>query len=87
MKNLEWNKIFKFVELTGGAVSKSEDGRTETDILINAAILAGLGFFSTFAGLLATNLTADPTTTFIAAGTSSGLQFFTSLALQRGLKK
>jgi len=69
---LEWTKLFKFVDSTTTTITKSEDGRTGIDLLINAAILAGLGFFSTFMGLLATNLTSDPTTAFIAAGTSSG---------------
>lgn len=83
---MDWSKLFKFVAVAApkGAQAAKTDGK---NALINAAIVAGLGFFSAFAGILSTGIVSDPVAAFIAAGTSCGLQFFTSLAVQRGLKK
>jgi len=57
------------------------------DKLINAGILAGLGFFGNLIGLGATGLTKDPKTALLAAGITAGFEFFLALAIQRGLKK
>ena len=57
------------------------------DQLINAGILAGLGFFGNLLGLGATGLTQDPKTALMAAGIAAGFEFFLALAIQRGLKK
>jgi len=55
--------------------------------LVNAGILAGLGFFSTLASLTAVGITTDPVTSLTAAAISAGVNFFTTLALQRGLRR
>ncbi|MGB9684426.1 MAG: hypothetical protein ACPL1Z_05815 [Candidatus Bathyarchaeales archaeon] len=57
------------------------------DMLINAVIMAGLGFFGTLIGLGSTGLTSDLRTGLITAGVNAGFQFFMCLALQRGLVK
>jgi len=57
------------------------------DQILNAGILAGVGFFSTLASVQATGIIKDPVTAVVAAGISAGLEFFLSLAIQRGLKK
>lgn len=57
------------------------------DQLVNAAIVAGLGAFTTLAAMTAAGIRADPLTALIAAGVSAGINFFTSLAIQRGLKE
>lgn len=57
------------------------------DQVINAGIIAGFNFFSTLAGLGATQAVKDPTTCFLAAAISAGVSFFASLVTQRGLKK
>jgi len=57
------------------------------DQLINAAIMAGLGFFSTLTSISATGIIADPATTLLAACIAAGFQFFATLAIQRGLYK
>lgn len=55
------------------------------DVLTNAAIMAGLNFFTTLAAMGATGLLADLKTGLLGAGISAGLSFFLSLAIQRGL--
>jgi len=57
------------------------------DHLVNAAIVAGLGAFTTLAAITAAGIRADPMTALIAAGISAGINFFSSLAIQRGLKE
>jgi len=57
------------------------------DMVINATITAGLGAFTTLAALNAAGIRSDPTTAALAACIAAGLNFFTSLAIQRGLKK
>ena len=83
--------MFKFIQVketeTKGAVVVESSDSTSTDMILNAGIMAGLGFFSTVAGLMASGLTSEPISACFTAGISTGLQFFTSLALQRGLKK
>jgi len=58
-----------------------------TDQVINAGIVAGFNFFSTLAGLGATQAVKDPALALIAAAISGGVSFFGSLIAQRGLKK
>lgn len=57
------------------------------DQLINAGIMAGLGFFTTLAGIGAVGLMGDVKLGFLASGISAGFEFFLALALQRGLMK
>jgi len=57
------------------------------DKILNAGILAGLGFFGNLVGLGATGLTQDPKTALLAAGITAGFEFFLALAIQAGLKK
>lgn len=57
------------------------------DQIVNAGIMAGLGFFSTLAGMSAAGLLENPASSILAACISAGLNFFSSLAIQRGLKK
>jgi hypothetical protein len=74
---VEKNKILNFKDPPDGW----------KDQIANALITAGFNFFSTLAGLGATNLTQDPLTALATAGVSAGVGFFASLMLQRGLKK
>jgi len=57
------------------------------DQVINAGIVAGFNFFSTLAGLGATQAVKDPMTCLLAAAISAGVSFFGSLVAQKGLKK
>jgi len=57
------------------------------DQLINSAIMAGVAAFTTLASISAAGIRAAPGTSLLAAGIAAGLNFFTSLAIQRGLKK
>ena len=57
------------------------------DMLINAFIMAGLGFFGTLIGLGSTGLTSDLRAGLLTAGINAGFQFFMTLAIQRGLVK
>jgi len=47
--------------------------------------MAGLGFFTTLAGIGAAGLLTDWKTGLLAAGIATGLEFFIALAAQRGL--
>jgi len=57
------------------------------DQLINAAIMAGIDFFSTLASISAAGIITDPARSLLAAGIAAGLGFFLALAIQRGLIK
>jgi len=57
------------------------------DQIINAGIVAGVAAFTTLASISAAGIRAAPGTSLLAAGIAAGLNFFTSLAIQRGLKK
>jgi len=57
------------------------------DQLINSGIMAGLAAFTTLASISAAGIRSAPGTSLLAAGIAAGLNFFTSLAIQRGLKK
>jgi len=57
------------------------------EAVVNAAILAGLAFFETLAGMAIAGIMTDPVRTLIAAGIAAGLAFFTRLAYERGIKK
>jgi len=57
------------------------------DMVINAGIVAGVAAFTTLASISAAGIRAAPATSLLAAGIAAGLNFFTSLAIQRGLKK
>jgi len=61
------------------------DPRLE-ESLINAAILAGLAFFSTLGGNAAVGLLAEPKAGLLAAAIAAGIAFFARLAIERGLK-
>jgi len=58
-----------------------------SDLIVNALIVAGQNFFTTLAGMGAAGLLADAKAGMLGAGISAGLAFFSSLAIQRGLKK
>jgi len=76
------SKILRFLTVSSeGVVSGLSE--SSKDMLINAVIVSGLGFFGT---LVAAGIIGDFTLTLYAAGVSAGFQFFTSLAVQRGLK-
>lgn len=65
-----------------------KDPPNETrDQVINAGVMAGLGFFTALAGIGAAGLLGDPAAGLLAAGISAGLEFFIALAVQRGLYK
>ena len=64
----------------------STSNNNNLDMLINAAVMSGLGFFSTVAGLMAAGIVSEPMMACFAAGVSAGTQFFMSMAIQRGLK-
>jgi len=57
------------------------------DQLINSGVMAGIAFFATLASISAAGIRAAPGTSALAACIAAGLNFFTSLAIQRGLKK
>jgi len=71
------NKVLKLKDPPNGIV----------DQVINAGIMAGLGFFTTLAALSIAQIKVDPWACLAVAGISAGLQFFVSLATQRGLYK
>lgn len=58
---------------------------TDIDILINALIWFGMGFFS--AGLSAQVILQNSAEALLAGGIAGGIQFFTYLLGARGLKK
>ena len=55
------------------------------DAIIDSAIVAGLAFFSTLLGLMSQG--AIGTKECITAGITASIQFFTFMAIKRGLKK
>jgi len=57
------------------------------EALINAAILAGLGFFYTLASAGISGIRADPLTYVLQASIVAGLYFFTRMAFERGIDK
>lgn len=57
------------------------------DQIVNAIIMAGLGFFGTLIGLGSTGLTSNWQAAITTALVNAGFQFFMSLAIQRGLVK
>jgi len=56
------------------------------DAVLDAAIMAGLTFFTTLGGLAVTDLIRSPVG-WVAAGIAAASQFFLVLALKRGLVK
>jgi len=70
-------RLLNFIDPPGSALTQ----------VANAGIIAGYTFFSTLAGLGATGLLTDVTTSLVAAGIAAGLSFFGSLITQRALKK
>ena len=92
---MTWSKTFQFINTAKASTATDESkvvavvssvNNTSLDMLINAGIMSGLGFFSTVAGLMASGLVTEPMNACFAAGISAGTQFFMSLAIQRGLK-
>lgn len=57
------------------------------DTIIDAGIMAGLTFFTTLGGIGASGLLTDMKLGIIAAGISSGSEFFLILAIKRKLKE
>ena len=57
------------------------------DQVVNSLIMAGNAFFGTLVGVGATGITKDWKLALIGAGISAGFTFFSTLAMQRGLKK
>lgn len=57
------------------------------DQLINAAIMAGVNFFTTIGSLGATGMFVDPVKGLVAGLIAAGSSFFVTLAIQRGLVK
>ena len=57
------------------------------DQILNSVIMAGNAFFGTLVGIGATGIVQDLKTVLLGAGISAGFTFFSSLAMQRGLKK
>ena len=57
------------------------------DQILNSLIMAGNTFFGTLVGIGALGIVKDATTALIGAGISAGFTFFSSLAMQRRLKK
>ena len=57
------------------------------DALIDAGIVAGLGFFSTVGALGVSGVIESPMRCVLAGLIAAGIQFFTYLALKRGLTK
>jgi len=66
-------------------MADSDPEKEWPEALINAAIMAGVAFFSTLASLGATGLLADPLKGLLSAGIAAGLTFFSRLAVERGL--
>ena len=92
---MPWSQVFQFIKINRASVAEdnskvvavvSSANSANMEMLINSAVMAGLGFFSTVTGLMATGLVTEPTVACFAAGISAGTQFFMSLAVQRGLK-
>ena len=57
------------------------------DQILNSVIMAGNAFFGTLVGMGATGIVKDPIIALIGAGISAGFTFFSSLMMQRKLKK
>ena len=57
------------------------------DQILNSLIMAGNAFFGTLVGLGATGIVQDSQLAIISAGISAGFTFFSTLAMQRKLKK
>jgi len=55
--------------------------------VVNSLIMAGDAFFATLLGMGATGLLQDWKLGLVGAGISAGFTFFSTLAIQRGLKK
>lgn len=68
-------------------VNLKDPPNSALDQLINAAIMAGLGFFTTLAGIGAAGLLSDWKTGLLAASIATGLEFFVALTIQKGLVK
>lgn len=57
------------------------------DAIADAAIMAGISFFGTLAGIGATGITTNPITGFLAAAIAAGSEFCAILAIKRGLRE
>ena len=59
------------------------------DQILNSFIMAGNAFFGTLVGIVGATQTIpkDPELALIQAGISAGFTFFSTLAIQRGLKR
>lgn len=66
----------------------NDDGSFDwVNALLDAGVMAGLGFFGTLAGLGAVGLLKDPVQGLVAAGIACGFEFFAVLATKRGLRE
>jgi len=72
--------------LSRNGKNNPEGGFDWGDAVADAAIMAGLTFFTTLGGLAVTDLLRNPVG-WISAGISAGAQFFAILALKRGLRE
>ena len=57
------------------------------DQILNSLIMAGNAFFGTLVGVGATGIVKDLVLACVGAGISAGFTFFSTLTIQRGLKK
>lgn len=57
------------------------------EALADAAIIAGLNFFSTLCAIGAAQIACAPLEALLAASIAAGFGFFSTLAVKRGLKK
>ena len=57
------------------------------DQILNSLIMAGDAFFATLLGMGAIGVLQDWRLALVGAGISAGFMFFSSLAMQRKLKK
>jgi len=82
-------RAVSFLQLLNDGGGGSGRGRRRfnwRDALADAAIIAGLNFFSALAGISATQIITEPIKALLAACVSAGLGFFSTLAFKRGLK-
>ena len=78
-------KMFSRLSLNGK--TNGDGGFDWNNAFADASVMASSSFMSTLAGLGATGLLGSPQTALCACLISAGCQFFTILALKRGLIK
>jgi len=80
-------RAFSFVNNGKSSESGEHEKFSWSEALLDAAIIAGLNFFSCLSALSVLQILENPLQALVAAIISAGFGFFSTLAIKRGLRR